>query len=83
MPETNCNGCIFFHVVFGDRLGVCRRYPTFTNRSEAEWCGEFRGKMIALPVVEMRKETVTFDPPGGEIKKRGPKKGWKNLQTSE
>jgi hypothetical protein len=44
--------------------------------------------MIALPVVNLKtdvvnSETVTFDPPMGEVKKRGPKKGWKNVQTSE
>lgn len=68
MADTHCKSCSFFYVNFGDRLGVCRRFPVYQNRSETEWCGEFKGKMIALPVVEMQQEI--------EVKRKGrpPKK---------
>ena len=28
-------------------LGLCRRYPTYQNRSPQETCGEFKGKAVA------------------------------------
>ena len=52
MAEQNCSSCRYFHVGFGDRIGVCRRYPSFQNRSMNEWCGEYSPPMIALPVID-------------------------------
>lgn len=57
-----CSSCRYFHVGFGDRMGVCRRFPTFQNRSQNEWCGEFASKMVQVPVI---------DPPQVEEKRRG------------
>ena len=75
MSEANCNECRFFHVAFGDRLGSCRRYPIFQNRSMTEWCGEFQSKMVSLPVVDL---------PQVEKKKPGrPKKEVQDVQASE
>jgi hypothetical protein len=57
MANQDCSCCRFFLIGFGDRLGVCRRFPSFQNRSVSEWCGEFSQKMpelVALPVVEMQ-----------------------------
>jgi hypothetical protein len=28
-------------------LGLCRRYPTYQNRSPQETCGEYKGKAVA------------------------------------
>jgi len=28
-------------------LGLCRRFPTYQNRSPQEWCGEFSSKAVA------------------------------------
>ena len=28
-------------------LGLCRRYPTYQNRSPQETCGEYTGKAVA------------------------------------
>ena len=28
-------------------LGLCRRFPTYQNRSPQEWCGEFFAKAVA------------------------------------
>lgn len=86
MADLNCNSCQYFHVGFGDRIGVCRRFPAYQNRSMNEWCGEFTPKMIALPVidppqtdtkiqVELPENTATV-----EVKRRGrPAKGDKNV----
>ena len=55
--NCTCSSCQFFCVAFGDRLGVCRRFPSFQNRSESEWCGEFKykGGIQELPVVDMQQ----------------------------
>lgn len=42
MVTENCSCCRYFLTGFGDRLGSCRRFPSFQNRSAAEWCGEFK-----------------------------------------
>ena len=55
MASNDCSCCRFFQAGFGDRIGICRRYPAFHNRSFTEWCGEFQEKMIALTVVEMKQ----------------------------
>lgn len=60
MDARNCRACDHFQDV-GHSLGVCRRYPTFQNRSPNERCGEFTPlpyaeavpDMLALPVREM------------------------------
>ena len=52
MADQNCSCCRFFHVGFGDRMGVCRRFPSFQNRTQNEWCGEFAPQMLALPVID-------------------------------
>lgn len=62
MVKGNCKGCDHF-VDTGHALGVCRRYPTFQNRSPNERCGEFTPidygepipEMLALPVLDMPK----------------------------
>lgn len=50
--DNNCSSCRFFYVGFGDRMGVCRRFPTFQNRAQTEWCGEFSPKMMELAVID-------------------------------
>lgn len=76
MSEANCSECRFFLLGFGDRLGSCRRFPIYQNRSLTEWCGEFQSKMIALPVVDL--------PQIEDKKKPGrPKKEVQNVQTFE
>ena len=42
MANENCSCCRYFLTGFGDRLGSCRRFPIFQNRSAAEWCGEYK-----------------------------------------
>ena len=63
MAEKNCKSCDHF-VDVGQQLGLCRRYPTFQNRSPNERCGEFTPvpyaepvpEMLALPVREMEEK---------------------------
>jgi hypothetical protein len=34
-----CNSCRYFSA--GERIGICKRYPTHINKSKDDWCGEF------------------------------------------
>ena len=38
--NDTCNKCLFFFS--GDRMGICKRYPNTTNKSNDDWCGEWR-----------------------------------------
>jgi hypothetical protein len=38
MPSANCKSCRYFNDL--GMMGQCRRYPTFQNRHNTEWCGE-------------------------------------------
>ena len=42
-------------------LGLCRRFPTYQNRSPQEWCGEFSSKAVA---------EVTPEPSGDFLPKK-------------
>ncbi len=46
MAGTNCRDCRHYHDN-GSILGLCRRYPTYQNRSPQETCGEFSSKAVA------------------------------------
>ena len=46
MAGTNCRDCRHYHDN-GSILGLCRRYPTYQNRSPQEICGEFSSKAVA------------------------------------
>lgn len=51
MTVNHCIDCKFF--VDFERMGECRRFPTFQHRSRVDWCGEFATKpVISLPVIE-------------------------------
>ena len=80
MASEDCSCCRFFQTAFGDRIGLCRRYPSFQNRSHTEWCGEFATKqVIALPVVDLPQITHYEDKPQELMRKPGrPKKEVKN-----
>lgn len=38
--KDSCFNCLFF--VENERMGSCRRFPTFVNKSSNDWCGEWR-----------------------------------------
>ena len=46
MAGEDCKDCRFYHDN-NSILGLCRRYPTYQNRSPQETCGEFKGKAVA------------------------------------
>jgi len=46
MATEHCRDCRHYHDN-GSILGLCRRYPTFQNRSPNETCGEFKAKAVA------------------------------------
>ena len=47
MATDYCKDCKHYHDN-GSILGLCRRYPTYQNRSPQETCGEFKGKAVAV-----------------------------------
>ena len=47
MATEYCKDCKHYHDN-GSILGLCRRYPTYQNRSPQETCGEFKGKAVAV-----------------------------------
>ena len=46
MAVEYCKECKFY-LDNNSILGLCRRYPTYQNRSPQEWCGEYKG--VAIP----------------------------------
>jgi len=39
--KDGCSSCIYFLSTGNDFIGSCRRFPTYQNRHNSEWCGEF------------------------------------------
>ena len=46
MAGEYCRDCRHYHDT-NSILGLCRRYPTYQNRSPQEICGEFSVKAVA------------------------------------
>jgi len=46
MADEHCRDCRHYYDN-GSILGLCRRYPTYQNRSPQETCGEFSVKAVA------------------------------------
>ena len=66
--RENCNSCLFF--VLGERMGICKRFPSAVNKSNDDWCGEWRiAQSLALEALVqlMVDPIIAIDPP----KKRG------------
>ena len=57
--KDSCNSCRFFS--YGDRMGICNRYPQSINKSNQDWCGEF------LPIKNKAIETITEKLSGLEV----------------
>ena len=60
MAETKnndtCNLCRFFS--FGERMGVCKRFPIAQNKSHEDWCGEWQP--LKNHVIEAITTGLTF-----------------------
>jgi len=70
--KDTCNLCRFFS--FGDRMGICNRYPQSVNKSNADWCGEwqpFKNHVIEAITTGL---TVTFTEEQPKKKPGRPKK---------
>ena len=53
--KDSCNSCLFFEV--GERMGICKRFPSAVNKSNDDWCGEWRiAQSLAL---EALVQTIT------------------------
>jgi len=79
MAAEDCSSCHYFRGT--SHIGLCRRFPSFENKSPGDWCGEFAAKkveIVALPVVEMQQtdETLVETPKKRKYTRR------KDVQTS-
>jgi hypothetical protein len=53
--KDSCNSCLFFEI--GERMGICKRFPSAVNKSNDDWCGEWRiAQSLAL---EALVQTIT------------------------
>ena len=50
--KEKCSACKYF-VGSNDILGVCKRFPQYVNKHDADWCGEFLKK---LTIAEITRE---------------------------
>ena len=67
IDSTNtCKSCRFY--VTGNLLGQCRRFPTFMNRHQNEWCGEHAEEIFVSDYAPL---AVKFVDRQNEPKKRG------------
>ena len=55
--KDTCNSCLFF--VVGERMGICKRYPSAVNKSNDDWCGEYHPPKN--PVFENISYTINVD----------------------
>jgi hypothetical protein len=66
--KDSCNTCLFF--VVGERMGICKRFPTAVNKSNDDWCGEWElteSMALDLMVQQMTEPVLLSETP----KKRG------------
>jgi len=64
----NCASCLFF--VLGERMGICKRFPSAVNKSNDDWCGEWRiTQSLALEALVEWTTGPVFEP--DPPKKRG------------
>jgi len=62
MDKEDCKSCAYF--LGGDSMGQCRRYPTYQNRHQNEWCGEFvvKNEQFASMVEVLTQQVTTEEP---------------------
>ena len=65
MLKDNCKACRYFNDI--GQMGQCRRYPTYQNRHNTEWCGEFSPSVVAVEISPVQEAGAFSEAP----KKRG------------
>jgi hypothetical protein len=58
MATEHCKDCRHYHDN-NSILGLCRRYPTYQNRSPQETCGEFKAIAVAKITPEKSGDFLT------------------------
>ena len=62
--KNTCGLCKYFSNP-NDVLGVCRRFPTYQNRHNTEWCGEYQQNAPILVMdeiaTELTKESIKME----------------------
>ena len=61
MATEHCKDCRHYHDN-NSILGLCRRYPTYQNRSPQETCGEFKAIAVAKITPEPSGDFLTEKP---------------------
>lgn len=62
--KESCNSCLFF--VDGERMGICKRFPSAVNKPKDDWCGEYSlsDKSLSLEaLVQAMTEPVMLSEP--------------------
>ena len=61
--KESCNSCRFFSAE--SKMGLCKRFPIYANKSENDWCGEWQStKSAALEMmVEQTIKPIEFEEP--------------------
>ena len=49
-----CQSCKYF-VTSNAVLGVCKRYPQYVNKHDADWCGEFFARVVVENFAQLHK----------------------------
>jgi len=69
MAEQYCSSCRFFRKL--EILGQCRLYPTYQNKHERDWCGQYQigdtpvekpVEKVEKPVYDIVTDTFTEKP---------------------
>jgi hypothetical protein len=61
--NDSCNSCLFF--VSGERMGICKRYPSAVNKSNEDWCGEWHleeSRALQDIVISFTEPVVVSEP---------------------
>jgi len=79
MSEVKCGECHFY--ASGQVMGSCRRYPAQQNKHQNDWCGEYRPKMVTLPVYDIMTDETTMTEVPAAIAKAKPGRKPKSAET--
>ena len=66
MASEYCKECKFY-LDNNAILGLCRRYPTYQNRSPQEWCGEFKAVATPEPTGDFLPKRMGRPPKAKEV----------------
>ena len=54
--KEKCSACKYF-VGSNDILGVCKRFPQYVNKHDADWCGEY---VFKKTIADITRESLAI-----------------------